>query len=220
MSTEPAPMTKQERPRDKRQVRGLATRERIVRAATTLFVRDGYLVTTMASIATEAGVAVQSLYLRFGSKLAILKAVLDVAIVGDFEPVPLLDREWVRELAATQDGPAAVHLYAGETARVLDRTHAIYAVVQAAAAGEAGELLAENKRQRHEGQRTIAEMLSRKPRFASGITVDIAADLIYGLVSEDLYGLFVVARGWSTEKWERRCADILVRVLFPKGRTM
>ena len=63
-------------------------------------------------------------------------------------------------------------------------------------------------------------MLSRKPRFASGITVDIAADLIYGLVSEDLYGLFVVDRGWSTEKWERRCADILVRVLFPKGRTM
>ena len=44
MSTEPAPTTKQERPRDKRQVRGLATRERIVRAATTLFVRDGYLV--------------------------------------------------------------------------------------------------------------------------------------------------------------------------------
>lgn len=219
MSSERPPTTEQVRPPDKRQGRGLATRERIVKAATTLFVRDGYLVTTMASIATGAGVAVQSLYLRFGSKLAILNAVLDVAIVGDFEPVPLLEREWVRKLAATQDGPAAVHLYVGETARILARTHAIYAVVQAAAAGEAGELLAENKRQRHDGQRMIAEALGRKPGFAPGLTVDVAADLIYSLVSEDHYGLLVVDRGWSTEEWERWCADILVGVLFPKGST-
>lgn len=219
MSIEKPPTAKQGRPRDKRQGRGLATRERILRAATTLLVRDGYLHTTMASIAAEAGVAVQSLYLRFGSKVAILKAVLDVAIVGDFEPVPLLDRKWVQELAATEDGRAAVHLYASVTARILSRTHAIYAVVQAAAAGEAGELLAENKRQRHEGQRTIAELLGRKPGFAPGLTVDTAADLIYGLVSEDLYGLLVVDRGWSTDEWERWCADILGGVLFPTGST-
>ena len=219
MSIEKPPTAKQGRPRDKRQGRGLATRERILRAATTLLVRDGYLHTTMASIAAEAGVAVQSLYLRFGSKVAILKAVLDVAIVGDFEPVPLLDRKWVQELAATEDGQAAVHLYASVTARILSRTHAIYAVVQAAAAGEAGELLAENKRQRHEGQRTIAELLGRKPGVAPGLTVDTAADLIYGLVSEDLYGLLVVDRGWSTDEWERWCADILGGVLFPTGST-
>lgn len=219
MSTERPPTATHFKQRDKRHRRGLATRERIVRAATTLFVRDGYLTTTMASIATEGEVAVQSLYLRFGSKVAILKAVLDVAIVGDFEPVPLLEREWVRELAATQDGRAAVHLYAGETARVLGRTHAIYAVVQAAAAGEAGELLDENKRQRHAGQRTIAELLSRKRGFAPGLTVDTAADLIYGLISEDLYGLLIVDRGWSTEDWERWCANILVGVLFPKALT-
>jgi AcrR family transcriptional regulator len=182
-----------------------------------LFVRDGYLVTTMASIAAEAGVAVQSLYLRFGSKVAILSAVLDVAIVGDFEPVPLLEREWVGELAALQDGPAAVHLYVGETARILSRTQAIYAVVQAASAGEAGELLADNKRQRHEGQRTIADLLGRKPGFAPGLTIDNAADVIYGLVSEDLYGLLVVDCGWSTEEWAARCSAILVGILFPKG---
>lgn len=219
MSTERRLPVAAARSRTGRHERRRATRERIVRAATALFVRNGYLATTMAGIAAEAGVAVQSLYLIFGSKLDILKAALDVAVVGDFDPVPLLDREWARRLAETPDGPEAVRLFIGEVARVLGRTYLIYAVVQAAAAGEAGELLAENKRQRHEGHGVIAEELSRKPGFARGLTRATAADMIYGLASEDLYGLLVVDRGWSPEKWERWCADILVRILFPQPTT-
>ena len=200
----------------RRQERGLATRERILTAATALFVRDGYLATTTAAIAAEAGVAVQSLYLRFGSKLAMLKAALDVAVVGDLEPVPLLQRGWVRRLAETQDGPAAVDLFVGEIGRLLGRTYPIYAVVRAAAASEAAELLAENKRQRYEGIRTVAEELSHKPGFATGISVDTAADLMYSLISEDHYGLLVADRGWAPDEWERLCANILVGILFPQ----
>jgi len=202
-------------PRKGRRERGLATRERILSAATALFVRDGYLTTTMAAIALEAEVAVQSLYLRFGSKLAILKAGLDVAIVGDLEPIPLMEREWVKRLAETEDGPEAVGLFVREVTRILDRTYPIYAVVQAAAAGEAGQLLAENKRQRAEGQRVNTEVLSRKPGFAPGLTVDTAADLVYAMVSEDCYGLLVGDRGWAPEKWEKWCVQILTSILFP-----
>jgi AcrR family transcriptional regulator len=219
MSTETHRLVATARTGARRHERRRATRERIVRAATALFVRDGYLATTMAGIAGEAGVAVQSLYLIFGSKLDILKAALDVAIVGDFEPVPLLEREWARRLAETPDGPAAVRLLISEVKRILGRTYPIYAVLQAAAAGEAGELLAENKRQRHEGNRVKAEELRRKPGFARGLTSASAADMIYGLASEELYGLLVVDRGWSPEKWERWCRDILIRILFPQPTT-
>jgi AcrR family transcriptional regulator len=170
----------------------------------------------MASIAAEAGVAVQSLYLIFGSKLDILKAALDVAIVGDFEPVPLLEREWTRRFAETPDGPEAVRLLISEVSRILGRTYPIYAAVQAAAASEAGELLAENKRQRQEGNRAKAEELSRKSGFARGLNAAGAADVIYGIASEELYGLLVVDRGWSPQKWEKWCANILISVLFPE----
>jgi AcrR family transcriptional regulator len=219
LSTERRRLAAPAKSRAVRHERRRATRERIVRAATTLFVRDGYLATTMAGIAAEARVAVQSLYLIFGSKLDILKAALDVAIVGDFESVPLLEREWASRLAETPDGAEAVRLLMSEVRRILARTYPIYAVVQAAAAGEAGELLAENKRQRHEGNRVKAEVLSRKPGFAPGLTRLAAADIIYGLASEDLYGLLVVDRGWSPEKWERWCANILIRILFPQPTT-
>ncbi len=203
------------RARPGRQQRSRATRARIVEAAGRLFVRDGYLATTMAAIAAEAGVAVQSLYLGFGSKLGILSAALDVAIVGDDAPIPLLERNWVRSLVETSDGPRAVRLFVEQVGQIMGRTYPLYAVVQAAAASEAGELLAENKRQRYQGVHAIATYLSGKPGFAAGLTVDQAADLLYALASEDHYGLLVVERGWSTEAWGAWCAHVLSSTLFP-----
>ena len=80
--------------------RGAATKARIVEAATRLFIEHGYLDTTVAAIANEAGVALQTLYLSFGSKVAILRATHDVAVVGDDAPIPVLDRPWVAEMRA------------------------------------------------------------------------------------------------------------------------
>jgi len=196
------------------QERTRATRERILRAATALFIRDGYLATTMAAVAGEAGVAVQSLYLRFGSKLEILKAAFDAAVVGDLEPVPLLERQWFTELSTTPTGPAAMRVFLREITTLLARTYPIYAVIQAAAASEAGELLADIKRQRYEGIRKVAEELSRKTGFARDVSVDTGADMIYSQVSEEQYGLLVADRGWSSEEWARWSTNILIGSLF------
>lgn len=205
------------RARPRQQPRSQATRARIVAAATRLFVRDGYLATTMAAIAAEAGVAVQSLYLRFGSKLGILKAAFDVAVVGDIEPVPLLERPWLRDLTARPDGPGAVRLFVGQVAHLMHRTYALYAVIQSAAASETGELLAEIKRERYAGVRTIATLLSQKPGFDAALSLDRAADVLYALLSEEDYGLLVVERGWSADAWQDWCAGLVSRTLFPSG---
>src|SRR5579884_2527585 len=202
------------RARPGRQSRARATRARIIAAAARLFVRDGYLATTMSAIAAEAGVAVQSLYLRFGSKLAILSDALDVAIVGDEEPVALLERPWVKQLAAA-DGPTAVRLFVAQTRRICERTYPLYAVLRAAAASEAGDLLAENHRQRYAGVHAVAELLSQKRGFASALGMDKAADLLYALATEDNYGLLVAERGWTADDWEAWCGDAVTGMLFP-----
>src|SRR5947209_297781 len=110
------------------QARSAKTRARILAAATRLFLRDGYQAATMAAIAAEAGVAVQSLYVRFGGKLDILAAALDVAIVGDDAPVPLLERPWFAAVVASPDGRAALARFLAEIRRVLERTQPLYAV--------------------------------------------------------------------------------------------
>src|SRR5437016_2610782 len=75
-------------PRREQQAR--ATRARIIAAAARRFLACGYAGTTMRAVAADAGVALPTVELVFGTKAKLLKAVIDVAIAGDDEPVPTL----------------------------------------------------------------------------------------------------------------------------------
>ena len=70
-----------------RQAQTALTEQRIVAAATELFLADGYVATTLEAVARRSRVAPRTVYVRFGSKAALFKRVVDVAIVGDTEPV-------------------------------------------------------------------------------------------------------------------------------------
>jgi AcrR family transcriptional regulator len=196
-----------------RQRRSVLTEQRILGAACELFVADGYAGTTMAAVAARAGVAVQSLYLRFGGKLAILAAALDAAIVGDAAPVPLLEREWFARLCDVADGPTALRLFLDEMERLMTRTYPLYEVLLRIG-DEAQAVLASNKAQRHEGLQAVAEALARKPGFTGGTAAHPATDILYGLVSEENYGLLVAERGWSPSAWRDWVTEILKRALF------
>lgn len=201
-------------PRRARQERSRATQARIISAAAELFLRDGYAATTMAAIAAGAQVSVQSLYLRFAGKLDILAAALDVAIVGDTQPVPLLDRPWFARLRGMGDGPAAVRLFVRQVASILARSQPLYAVV-VLAGDEARDLLAANKAQRYDGVLAVARVLATKPGFAASLAPQAAADLLYALLSEEQYGLLVGERGWTAAAWRSWTTDMLTRELFP-----
>jgi len=58
----------------------------------------GYAGTTISAIAATAGVSVPTVELAFGTKAALLKAAIDVAIAGDDDPVPVLERPWATQV--------------------------------------------------------------------------------------------------------------------------
>jgi AcrR family transcriptional regulator len=89
-------MRKAVKPAGLRAARVAENEERIVRAAHELFVRDGYQATTLTAVADAAGVAHRTVYVRFGTKAALLKRVIDVALVGDLAPIDVVSREWYR----------------------------------------------------------------------------------------------------------------------------
>ena len=68
------------------------TRQRVLDAATAEFLAHGYAGATIPAIATGAAVSVPTVESLFGTKARVLKAAIDVAIAGDDEPVPVLDR--------------------------------------------------------------------------------------------------------------------------------
>lgn len=66
-----------------------------MRAATELMLAQGYARTSLTEIATAAGVSPRTLYVRFATKPDLLKRMIDVAVVGDVDAVPLAHRPWV-----------------------------------------------------------------------------------------------------------------------------
>lgn len=190
--------------------RNIETEARIAAAATALFCTQGYVDTTMAAIAAGAGVSVQTLYLRHGSKAAILSAALDVAIAGDASPVPVADREadFFARALAEEDLTTAIGIWAHGARTICDRTHGLYEVIRSAAADpEVSQVLAKSRRDRAAGHLRLAETLATRAGFDPALPPPRAADVLYGLGTEDSYLLFVVDRGWSADEWERWVVD-------------
>ena len=196
--------------------RGQQTRTRVVAAATTLFRERGYLDTTTAAIAAAAGVAVQTLYLAFGSKAAILSAAHDTAVVGDTERTALLDRAWAAEVRDDLDGPRSLRTVVANTLAVVDRVAPIYDVIQTAAAdADVNELLGRVKDQRLATMRALAAELATKDGFNSTLTADEAADVLYAVVSNELHRILVIERHWPDEAWQRWAYESAAFRLFP-----
>lgn len=203
-------MTDVKRP-NKRATRAQETRRRIVKAARDLFVEQGYVATLVPEVADRAGVAVQTIYFSFGTKRALLKEVVDVVIAGDSEPVATLDRPWFREAVAAGTAEEMLRTYVNGTCRVLDRVAPILRVLDAAVASdpEVAGLWSYDEDPRHAVQAAAAEALVGKPGARPGLTPERATDVLFGLLSPELYRLMVGERGWSNESFEEWVYDAL-----------
>jgi AcrR family transcriptional regulator len=93
--------------------------ERILRAAHALFVQDGYQATTLAAVADAAGVAHRTVYVRFGTKAALLKRVIDMAIAGDLAPIDVVSREWYRTATTAPTLQERIAAFARGSARLV-----------------------------------------------------------------------------------------------------
>jgi AcrR family transcriptional regulator len=187
----------------------MATRQRVVAAATPLFVRDGYVETTMAGIARAAGVAVQTLYLSFGSKAAVLEAAL--AVEPDDQP-----NEWLADLRAEPDGPAALRRYTGHAAVHVERRFPLDAVLRAAAADpEPAELLDRTRRAELAAHANAVDELAEKPGFTTEISLQRATEIVATVLSHETYGLLVVTQSWPAQDWVEWVTHHLTVDLFP-----
>src|ERR671923_2115202 len=87
----------------RRREQAAATRRLILDAAQRLFERDGYAATTMAAIATEAGVALKTVYVAFETKSGVLRGLWHLLLRGDVEDLPVGQRDWYREVLDEPD---------------------------------------------------------------------------------------------------------------------
>jgi AcrR family transcriptional regulator len=190
--------------RTKRAEKAQQTRQRMLQAARELFVEHGYGATTLQDVADRAGVAVQTIYFTFGNKRTLLKELVDITIVGDDQPIATMDRPWFRDAMATDTAEAHLRAHIAGTRAILDRVAPITAMLTAAAHSDPdiATLWPQDTDLRYTVQSTAARAMMAKPGARADITAEHAADLLYGILSPELYLLFVRERGWSPEQWE------------------
>jgi AcrR family transcriptional regulator len=189
----------------------------VIEAARSLFLERGYGATTIEAVSALADVPPATLYRLFSSKLGILKALLDVSIVGDAETVPMADRPEVRALLAEADPRSKLAGFAKITAQVNSRVAPLHRILVSAAEAnsDAAALLDELTHQRQAGQRLIARSLALAGALRPELRQRDAADVIHALMSPELYRLLVLDRHWKSERYERWLASTLADQLLP-----
>ena len=192
------------------------TRRRIVAAAAEKFLDPGYGATTLDQIAARAGVAVQTVYFHFGNKATLLKEALDVSAVGDDEPIALMDRPWLQEMAAEPDPIRVIELWTGGGREIFERVAPLLAVVRGTV-GTDPDLAAQwdlNEGQRRSSFRALGDLLADRSALRPGLTPEDAADLAFLLSSAENYMVATGILGWTPERWQHTTTTLLVRSLL------
>jgi AcrR family transcriptional regulator len=181
------------------------TRRRILDAAGRLFVERGYLGTTLGAVAQAAEVSVQTVYNVVGGKAALLKAVYDVTLAGDDEPVPMARRPAFRAVGDAPTARACLVAYAHLGRELSERLLPLVTVLLAqAAAGDADltAFVATIEGERAIGTGHVAAHVAERFGLRDGLDVDGAADVLWALTAPDLADRLVVRRGWGWDRFE------------------
>jgi AcrR family transcriptional regulator len=201
------------------QVGELALGRVVTQGRRELFLERGYAATTMPAVAATAGVSVQSVYKAFGNKPALLKAVFDVAIAGDDEPVPVLQRAALGRVRDEPDPRRKLQLYGEFVAEVTPRHVPIQLLARAAAAidPEAAGVWEQLQAERLAGMTLFARALDAEGHLRPGVSVEEARDLLWTCNSPESYDLLVLQRGWTPRRYGRWLADTLTAALLGGG---
>ncbi len=200
-----------------RRARAAATRQQVVAAARALFPAQGYAATTIEAVARAAGVAVQTVYATFGSKRAILLAMLD-ALEADAD-LGALRREL--QVAADNERRQAAAIVAFEV-RLFQRAAGVMAMVRGAGEADADltELWRAGEARRRAGLAPVVRAWRRRGVLRPRLSERQALDVVWALTGADNYRLFVEECGWTVRRYRAWLTATLTGALFggPEAR--
>jgi len=197
-------VTSDREPPPLRQAQTALTEERIVAAATELFLASGYVDTTLEAVAKAARVGVRTVYVRFGTKAELFKRVVDVAIVGDTAPVDVLGRDWMQRALTAPTAAERIAASAAAGRQVMERSGALFAVALQAAAIEPAiqEAFHEGRRGARRAQEVFWTAMADDGLLPAGADVAWLIDTTGLLGSAETYLEAGYLYSWSFGQYE------------------
>jgi AcrR family transcriptional regulator len=200
---------------DLRAARKADTESRVLRAASDLFVAQGYATTTLTQVAGAAGVAARTVYVRFGTKAALLARAVGVALVGDTAPIPVADRDWSHRALTAPTAAERIEISARGTRELFERAGPLLVVATQAEATEPAIAAAAQAGRVETRQqiRAFWQAMSDDGLLPDGADVDWLADTGTLLGSADTYVQMTRVIGWDPEAYEQWLRVTLTRLL-------
>jgi len=197
----------------RRQERARQQREAALEHARRLFLDQGYVATTVESIAQAAGVSAATVYKTYGGKASLVRELCERALAGE-GPVPAETRS--DALRAATDARAVIDGWGTLAAEVSPRISPLLLLLRTAGEtdGEAAALHAELDDARLARMADNARYLVDGGHLRSGVTADEARDVLWLCTSPELYELLVARRGWSPARFGAFAADAIAGALL------
>jgi AcrR family transcriptional regulator len=198
-----------------RQAQARRSQETIIDAAQRQFLDIGYGATTVATIAADAGVSVETVYKAFGGKAGLVRALYDRALRGR-GPVSAYERSDAMRARET-DPRTIMRKWGLLTAEVAAQMTPIRLLIRAAAVTdpEIAALLKVGDNERLQRMRHHAEFLAECGYLREDITTATATDVLYACSSLEIYDVLVLQRGWPLPEFARFIAEFMITALLP-----
>jgi AcrR family transcriptional regulator len=186
------------------------TQQRILRAARSLFERQGYATTTLEAIAELAEVSRKTIEAVYGSKRALLAEVINPEVFST--SAKLL----IEELRTIKDPSRQLSLVTQITRQAYEPLVSSLELLRTAGAvaPELAEVARQIQARRRQNQARLIASLHEQGALRPGLSLEEAADVLWALTSYDLYRMLVVERRWQPEQYEMWLAQLLAQHLL------
>jgi AcrR family transcriptional regulator len=198
-----------------RKARARQTRQRILEAATALLLTGGYAATSIRAIADAANVSVPAVELAFASKPRLLKAAIDLAIAGDDQPVPMLERDWAARALATSTAAELLKVFGSVLQGSMRRSAPLVVAAFELADSDPGMRVVADElaEQRSKTVSWLVDALLERAALRPGFTREAAVDTVWMLMDPVVFQRLSRYRGQTPDGYVAWFAEV-VRSLF------
>ncbi len=204
-----------------RREKAAATRRNILEGAQLLFSERGYAGTTMQAIADQADVAVQTVYFVFHTKGELLHQLLLMLGGRPDDATETFEWDWVETAMRESDGRRTIALLVEHGSDIYARIAPVWEAIGhgASTEPEVAESWQDIVEQRRLGIRRIVESVAARGQLREGLSIDRAADIVYGLHRPETLAVFVAERGWPLDDYKEWLHDLLCNELLSSHPT-
>ena len=199
----------------RRREQARARRLAVVQAARELFEVGGFRQTTIAAIAKRAGVSSESIYKTFGTKAALAKAVFDLELAGDDEPVPIAERPAIQAIRDEPDVRRKITMFAEGLAQRHARSAAVQILIRDGRHVDDSltPVWAALQREGLTGMTALGRHLLDTGQLREGLTIEQVRDILWNYLAIDAYERLVLIQGWSQQRYSNWLAHTMVSAL-------